>query len=125
MIRRPPRSKRTDTLLPYTTLFQSARCSLGSRRQKYHRRSLPSGLDRRPEPPRAAPDLALRVGAGWLPRRVAAPAAPRCLLSRDPPIVIPSCRERVCQSLSSLVVSVSFKKNNIHFFVSIFFFTFL
>src|SRR3546814_7245354 len=64
MIRRPPRSKRTDTLLPYTTLFQSARCSLGSRRQKYHRRSLPSGLDRRPEPPRAAPDRALRVGAG-------------------------------------------------------------
>src|SRR3546814_7813482 len=25
MIRRPPRSKRTDTLFPYTTLFRSAR----------------------------------------------------------------------------------------------------
>src|SRR3546814_5155923 len=25
MIRRPPRSKRTDTLIPYTTLFRSAR----------------------------------------------------------------------------------------------------
>src|SRR3546814_5802306 len=29
MIRRPPRSKRTDTLLPYTTLFRSARARPG------------------------------------------------------------------------------------------------
>src|SRR3546814_11563243 len=29
MIRRPPRSTRTDTLFPYTTLFRSA-CSLGN-----------------------------------------------------------------------------------------------
>src|SRR3546814_12181698 len=28
MIRRPPRSTRTDTLFPYTTLFRSRRCSL-------------------------------------------------------------------------------------------------
>src|SRR3546814_9181958 len=28
MIRRPPRSTRTDTLLPYTTLFRSARVTL-------------------------------------------------------------------------------------------------
>src|SRR3546814_12218818 len=27
MIRRPPRSTRTDTLFPYTTLFRSSRCS--------------------------------------------------------------------------------------------------
>src|SRR3546814_16683217 len=27
MIRRPPRSTRTDTLFPYTTLFRSARCA--------------------------------------------------------------------------------------------------
>src|SRR3546814_1668215 len=27
MIRRPPRSTRTDTLFPYTTLFRSASCS--------------------------------------------------------------------------------------------------
>src|SRR3546814_2363122 len=33
MIRRPPRSTRTDTLFPYTTLFRScrARCRRGSR----------------------------------------------------------------------------------------------
>src|SRR3546814_11833460 len=30
MIRRPPRSTRTDTLFPYTTLFRSARGSLTS-----------------------------------------------------------------------------------------------
>src|SRR3546814_7013324 len=33
MIRRPPRSTRTDTLFPYTTLFRSAR-----RRDPVHRR---------------------------------------------------------------------------------------
>src|SRR3546814_1914987 len=27
MIRRPPRSTRTDTLFPYTTLFRSSRCT--------------------------------------------------------------------------------------------------
>src|SRR3546814_937758 len=30
MIRRPPRSTRTDTLLPYTTLFRSTRATTGS-----------------------------------------------------------------------------------------------
>src|SRR3546814_11217951 len=29
MIRRPPRSTRTDTLFPYTTLFRSAECRAG------------------------------------------------------------------------------------------------
>src|SRR3546814_5048160 len=29
MIRRPPTSTRTDTLLPYTTLFRSGRCRFG------------------------------------------------------------------------------------------------
>src|SRR3546814_14704976 len=29
MIRRPPRSTRTDTLFPYTTLFRSAQCRAG------------------------------------------------------------------------------------------------
>src|SRR3546814_4574662 len=32
MIRRPPRSTRTDTLFPYTTLFRSRRASLTSNR---------------------------------------------------------------------------------------------
>src|SRR3546814_10180613 len=32
MIRRPPRSTRTDTLLPYTTLFRSGRAAAGAGR---------------------------------------------------------------------------------------------
>src|SRR3546814_8940320 len=58
MIRRPPRSKRTDTLFPYTTLCRSAR---GRRRPLEHRRhgrsaragALPArrrSCQRRPEP---------------------------------------------------------------------------
>src|SRR3546814_15166696 len=38
MIRRPPRSTRTDTLFPYTTLFRSSRGRL------QRRRLLPQGL---------------------------------------------------------------------------------
>src|SRR3546814_6707530 len=35
MIRRPPRSTRTDTLFPYTTLFRSPRqCSTNSKKQQ-------------------------------------------------------------------------------------------
>src|SRR3546814_18540627 len=34
MIRRPPRSTRTDTLFPYTTLFRSERLALAKRDQQ-------------------------------------------------------------------------------------------
>src|SRR3546814_16683606 len=34
MIRRPPRSTRTDTLFPYTTLFRSHRGSLADRNER-------------------------------------------------------------------------------------------
>src|SRR3546814_10462202 len=36
MIRRPPRSTRTDTLFPYTTLFRSSRCVEEVRRGGHH-----------------------------------------------------------------------------------------
>src|SRR3546814_12550569 len=39
MIRRPPRSTRTDTLLPYTTLFRSGRCDAGKGRNEVVRPS--------------------------------------------------------------------------------------
>src|SRR3546814_5056689 len=45
MIRRPPRSTRTDTLFPYTTLFRSRHSSSGSRRierNQLYREILPS-----------------------------------------------------------------------------------
>src|SRR3546814_9006708 len=34
MIRRPPRSTRTDTLFPYTTLVRSSKCASPSRRSR-------------------------------------------------------------------------------------------
>src|SRR3546814_9308039 len=39
MIRRPPRSTRTDTLFPYTTLFRSAASPPASARARQFRRS--------------------------------------------------------------------------------------
>src|SRR3546814_9804964 len=45
MIRRPPRSTRTDTLFPYTTLFRSGRA--GRRRTTSRRRSGDSSVERR------------------------------------------------------------------------------
>src|SRR3546814_3546033 len=68
MIRRPPRSTRTDTLFPYTTLFRSAQAvrrvrgqvrTHRNRPRPYRRREVPHGLlgrhrhARRPGPPRA------------------------------------------------------------------------
>src|SRR3546814_12089632 len=37
MIRRPPRSTRTDTLFPYTTLFRSAACAAPGRKRVMRR----------------------------------------------------------------------------------------
>src|SRR3546814_10451586 len=39
MIRRPPRSTRTDTLFPYTTLFRSTRRYPGGRRRRIRAQS--------------------------------------------------------------------------------------
>src|SRR3546814_2057275 len=55
MIRRPPRSTRTDTLFPYTTLFRSPRGAL-ARRPVQHRcpPAGPRGTRRGPAEPGAA-----------------------------------------------------------------------
>src|SRR3546814_1598768 len=42
MIRRPPRSTRTDTLFPYTTLFRSHRRSKGPRASAWERQKASS-----------------------------------------------------------------------------------
>src|SRR3546814_19786665 len=53
MIRRPPRSTRTDTLFPYTTLFRSAArrepvlCLPGGNAEARHGQRLPAGEGRR------------------------------------------------------------------------------
>src|SRR3546814_10277670 len=40
MVRRPPRSTRTDTLFPYTTLFRSRACVVLARRRVQRQRPL-------------------------------------------------------------------------------------
>src|SRR3546814_5460754 len=53
MVRRPPRSTRTDTLFPYTTLFRSLSGSAGRQPdQRPHRK--PAQGDPRPAPHTAA-----------------------------------------------------------------------
>src|SRR3546814_9195825 len=73
MIRRPPRSTRTYTLFPYTTLFRSHRALLCHHHEP--RPALPRQGGGRPElPPRHRQGLQLRrvhapdVGAGRHPR---------------------------------------------------------
>src|SRR3546814_10457237 len=75
MIRRPPRSTRTDTLFPYTTLFRSSGLEPGTRRRTGGARRLFRGERRL----RAAPaDLRLaRAVADQPADRVAARAARR------------------------------------------------
>src|SRR3546814_18941609 len=77
MIRRPPRSTRTDTLFPYTTLFRS------------------------PVPPeRARPDARARTALGEYPRGAALPAGRRgdrpCLARslRGRPALLPAREPR-------------------------------
>src|SRR3546814_14514403 len=57
MIRRPPRSTRTDTLFPYTTLFRSLRDVPHALRRDRLRARLHAGLDRHllPRVPGAGP----------------------------------------------------------------------
>src|SRR3546814_5207949 len=62
MIRRPPRSTRTDTLCPYTTLFRSPRGNGPERGRKARRRGAPRRCSRAegPRTQRARPCAALR-----------------------------------------------------------------
>src|SRR3546814_2243388 len=68
MIRRPPRSTRTDTLLPYTTLFRSPARAC---RRDHHRRAV---WDRK-RLPRAAPAGAAGADGLFQHHRPARPGA--------------------------------------------------
>src|SRR3546814_19683271 len=82
MIRRPPRSTRTDTLFPYTALFRSGSGDVGMRAAKLGE----AGLDQR----RRLVDAGVPVGED---REV--------VIGHGRPAVSQigraSCRERVCQ----------------------------
>src|SRR3546814_16077945 len=113
MVRRPPRSTRTDTLFPYTTLFRSERGQREAdgdqeRPRAAHRSALGDGnvvALRRPgiELTRAT-DLLRRVRDHLVPLRDPADRA------REREIGSASGRERVCQYVSISVVAVSLKK---------------
>src|SRR3546814_12957404 len=105
MIRRPPRSTRTDTFFPYTTLFRSPRVAVETR-------------------PPALPLPSRCLGLG----RPVRPALWTCALPSPLPLVgqVPcagfvrrcwqigraSCRERGRQYVYNSVVSVSYQNNN-------------
>src|SRR3546814_15824233 len=103
MIRRPPRSTRTDTLFPYTTLFRSGR-------HAFHQPEGSSGHERRAEMDHLVHQdpaiIELRAGrllADLQQHGAAAAAAHLAELDagaathRRGEIGRASCRERVCQ----------------------------
>src|SRR3546814_12355965 len=85
MIRRPPRSTRTDTLFPYTTLFRSRPLQGGARRLQRH----PAEGARRPfrrSLRRAAPCACPHRSVGLCARRATdARGDPPGGISRHPP----------------------------------------
>src|SRR3546814_7053755 len=81
MIRRPPRSTRTDTLFPYTTLFRSGRPAVDG-----DRGPAAAGLDRLGGPgraPRPGAQPAAAGEAGLFRQRQAQPLRPRGLRSEE------------------------------------------
>src|SRR3546814_21006879 len=109
MIRRPPRSTRTDTLFPYTTLFRSPQAK-GARIDLYHDR-VHARRDGEIKP-LAVALMRLRAGCG---RKTAIAVTlnnmfgDRAGFDDDAPVILDhrrfrdrkigraSCRERVCQ----------------------------
>src|SRR3546814_18801509 len=122
MIRRPPRSTRTDTLFPYTTLFRSKRSKSPERRaearsMKSRARTATerrSNCSSRPKARCSAANDGSARGAG---RR--GPCAPYEMILRtrrrkcgQGEIGRASCRERGCQYVYISVVAVSTKTKN-------------
>src|SRR3546814_16140585 len=110
MIRRPPRSTRTDTLFPYTTLFRSSwwseqmYCIYGlSPAATQHNRAGHLALYTPESRQRldAALDKSLETGAPYeLELEFVRPdGAHRWVAARAEEIGRASCRERVCQSV--------------------------
>src|SRR3546814_14674320 len=91
MIRRPPRSTRTDTLFPYTTLFRSAKITLSLSAKKLLRHFARdhvsgSGWLRRAAQPHAFSvlDRTLVTARRLVAAREWSAQRPRCPVSPDP-----------------------------------------
>src|SRR3546814_14236341 len=89
MIRRPPRSTRTDTLFPYTTLFRSVRYSAGHGRWRHRAASIPPSASMFRKGSRAESALP-RLLASRLParprQRPTPPPPPHRRRPRPPPV---------------------------------------
>src|SRR3546814_16629794 len=81
MILRPPRSTRTDTLFPYTTLFLSTESGRGAHRPRRHaalpRAGRPGDRRSRPLPRRPARGKADRPGGAGAPGALSDPQGDR------------------------------------------------
>src|SRR3546814_11192298 len=116
MIRRPPRSTRTDTLFPYTTLFRSLQAPPGCARlvRRVHQGILGHGRERAPPVQvsgRHEPGHGLvtqRPITGYPPTR-REPRSDAEGHSVGAQIGRAACRERVCQYVEISVVAVSVK----------------
>src|SRR3546814_19474433 len=100
MIRRPPRSTRTDTLFPYTTLFRSGVLGVVPDDENRHvggHRRVTEGVH----------DALSHLGVGDRPD-----VGVDVREERVEEIGRASCRERVCQYGWFSVVAVSLKKKN-------------
>src|SRR3546814_14866285 len=116
MIRRPPRSTRTDTLFPYTTLFRAVSLLLSGGAGLVTALTF-AWL--------SAPDLALTqlpvevvtlvlilLGLRWLPPRVARDDQQPVLPSPDTGTA--PCRDRVCQTVYTPVAPLPLHKTTTH-----------
>src|SRR3546814_18550996 len=133
MIRRPPRSTRTDTLSPYTTLFRSGNAPPGlfvSRKDSPfndvsdHRHIIAMPAENRRGAAVGTPGFGELAEQLFARARVQPQAAAAGLLHRQVParpevgtplgeeqIGSAPCRARACPYVSISVVAVSFKKN--------------
>src|SRR3546814_15503589 len=121
MIRRPPRSTRTDTLFPSTTLFRSSRPEAGGRthpgrqirgiageKGRCGMAGAPARQRLYPGGALTAPDARIHTG-----QRIARLSQGRCDLREVRSrlqIGRESCRERVCQYVEISEVAVALKK---------------
>src|SRR3546814_10987409 len=132
MIRRPPRSTRTDTLFPYTTLFRSDRLKrdIGLIFGAIVRRERPglvesriSAIDNGPIACHVEPVAIVGVAPGQLPVEVMpgrrrellgehAPGAALALATGMPKLGRAPCREWVCQYVLITLVARNLNKKN-------------
>src|SRR3546814_13813736 len=97
MIRRPPRSTRTDTLFPYTTLFRSVVRHVGAGRRPLHAGRRAVELDQAAEIRRPLGEALVLDGALADEGQADVALLHVHRLGGDEQIGRASCRERVCQ----------------------------